>query len=101
ATDFERTPMNAPSGVLLDTNVLSYVLRQLPLGAYYERLRAGRVGYVACATPEELYFGAEKRKWGERKRRALDAFIAEYGLLRPDLDIARIFARRQFYFGPV
>lgn len=44
-------------------------------------------------TPEELYFGAEKRKWGSRKRRALDAFIAEYALLPPDLDVARVSAR--------
>ncbi len=85
--------MNPPSGVLLDTNVLSYALRQSPLGSYYERQRAGRIGYVACVTPEELYFGAEKRKWGDRRRRALDAFIAEYVLLPTGLDIARISAR--------
>jgi predicted nucleic acid-binding protein len=85
--------VNPPSGVLLDTNVLSYLLRQSSLGTYYERQRAGRLGYVACVTPEELYFGAEKRKWGNRKRRALDTFIAEYAVLPAGLDIARVSAR--------
>jgi len=85
--------MSLPAGVLIDTNVLSYVFQRSPLGIHYERLRAGRLAYVACMTPEELYFGAEKKKWGARKRRDLDALIGEYGVLPGDLDIARISAR--------
>jgi predicted nucleic acid-binding protein len=44
-------------------------------------------------TPEELYFGAEKRRWGGRKRRALDKFIAQRVVLPADLEIAKISAR--------
>jgi len=85
--------MNPPSGVLFDTNVVSYLLRGSPLGTYYERQCVGQVGYLACVTPEELYFGAEKRKWGGRKRRALDKFIAQRVVLPADLEIAKISAR--------
>jgi tRNA(fMet)-specific endonuclease VapC len=85
--------MNSPTGVLLDTNVLSYLFRQAPLAAFYETQRAGRVAYLACATPEELYFGAMKRNWGESRRRALDELIAEYVLLPTGLHIAKISAR--------
>jgi predicted nucleic acid-binding protein len=85
--------MKRPTGVLVDTNILSYLLRRSPLGMHYERLRAGRLAFVACTTPEELYFGAEKKKWGAAKRRELEALIAEYGVLPGDLDIAKISAR--------
>jgi predicted nucleic acid-binding protein len=85
--------MNPLSGVLLDTNVVSYLFEQSPLGVYYECQRADRVCYVSCVTSEELYFGAEKRKWGNRKRGALDAFISEYIVLPADFDLSKITAR--------
>jgi predicted nucleic acid-binding protein len=61
--------MSVPDRVVVDTNVLSYFLRGELIGADYERLLAGRVSCVACVTPEELYFGAQKRNWGDRKRK--------------------------------
>lgn len=40
-----------------------------------------------------MYFGAQKRKWGDRKRRALDAFISDYIVLPADFDLSKICAR--------
>src|SRR5262245_55697537 len=85
--------MNTAGGVLLDTNVVSYWFDQSRLGAYYEHQRAGRICYVSCVTSEELYFGAEKRKWGDSKRGALDAFISDYIVLPADFDLSKICAR--------
>ncbi len=82
--------MNSPDRVVVDTNVLSYLFRRSLMGAYYRRQLVGKVNCVACTTPEELYFGAEKRNWGDRKRQALDAFITDYVLLPVTFDIARI-----------
>jgi predicted nucleic acid-binding protein len=85
--------MSPQDRVVLDTNVVSYLLRGSPIGQYYSQLLAGHLGCVACVTPEELYFGADKRNWGARKREALEAFIAEYVLLPVNLEIARISGR--------
>lgn len=82
--------MSAARRVVLDTNVLSYLFRRSSLGEQYRGLLEMRVGCVACVTPEELYFGAEKRKWGYRKRAELESFITERIVLPATLEVARI-----------
>lgn len=84
--------MSASQRVVLDTNVLSYLLRQSLMGAHYKRLLTGTIGCVACVTPEELYFGAVSRNWGSQRRKALAALIDNYELLPVSLDIAVISA---------
>lgn len=85
--------MSSTSHVVIDTNVLSYMLERSVLGIRYEELLADRIACVAVVTPEELYFGAEKNRWGERRRCELEALVAEHVLLPTSLEIARLSAR--------
>jgi len=85
--------MSSLDRVVLDTNVLSYFLRESLIGAQYKRLVAGQVMCVACVTPEELYYGAERCKWGPRRRRSLEAVFADCVLLPVSFEIAKVSAR--------
>lgn len=78
--------------VVVDTNVVSYMLGPSSLHEGYRELLLGFNPCVAFVTPEELYFGADKRGWGERRRLALEVALAQYMLLLPNLEVARISA---------
>jgi predicted nucleic acid-binding protein len=75
--------------VVLDTNILSYMMEESPRGQRYRDLLDEYTGCIACLTPEELYFGASKGKWGPRRSSELERLIAEQVLLPVSLDIAR------------
>jgi tRNA(fMet)-specific endonuclease VapC len=75
--------------VVLDTNILSCMLEESPRGQRYLTLLDEYTGCVACLTPEEMYFGASKGKWGPRRWRELERLIAEQILLPVSLEIAR------------
>lgn len=78
---------------VVDTNVLSYMLRGSVQGQYYRSMLTGYFQGVVCVTPEELYFGAERRNWGARRIAALEALIDECVLLPVSLEIARTSVR--------
>lgn len=84
--------MNPLHRVVLDTNVLSYILRRSLLGARYKQLLLGKLGCVACVTPEELSFGAQRRNWGKDRCKALRSLIDEYEFLPGTFDIAMLSA---------
>lgn len=74
---------------VVDTNVLSYLFRGSIEGEYYRSMMDRYFLGVACWTPEELYFGAERNKWGDRKRAALEELIDRCTLLPMSFEIAR------------
>lgn len=74
---------------VVDTNVLSYTLLGSMQGEYYRSMLKGYFHGVTCVTPEELYFGAERRNWGARKMAALQALLDECVLLPVSMEIAR------------
>ena len=55
--------------VIVDTNVVSYLMRRGSLAEQYRRRLEGRLAGIAFVTVGELYFGAEKKGWGERRWR--------------------------------
>ena len=59
--------------IILDTNVVSYLMKGGRLAEAYEPHVQNRLLAITFITVGELYYGAEKRGWGERKRRALEA----------------------------
>jgi tRNA(fMet)-specific endonuclease VapC len=77
----------------VDTNVFSYLLTENALGARYASLLAECVLCLSFVTPEESFYGADRRNWGARRRRELEAHIAGCILLPMNLEIARISGR--------
>jgi predicted nucleic acid-binding protein len=72
------TPTEAP-GVVLDTDVLSFVFNQDPvrLPRYASHLE-GRIVYDSFISVAEMRFGAEVRGWGAPRRDRLEQFFQLY-----------------------
>jgi len=58
--------------LLLDTNVVSYLMRGHALGRAYRPLLANHALAVSFMTVAELYEGAYRNNWGTAMRHALD-----------------------------
>ncbi|MFB3784921.1 MAG: PIN domain-containing protein [bacterium] len=54
--------------LILDTNIVSYLMKRHSFGQKYLPHLLGKLLAISFITVGELYVGAEKDKWGERKR---------------------------------
>lgn len=80
--------------VLVDTNVFSFLLRQEDTRAnLYRRHIQDQIVVLSYITIGELYFWAEKRKWGVERLRLLEKKIRETTVVRYDLEVCRTYAR--------
>ena len=79
--------------VVLDTNIVSYLMKGDPLARHYKPHLQGRLLAVAFITVGELYFGAEKNRWGEGKRRDLETTLRKFLVIPYDNRIARCYGR--------
>lgn len=81
----------AGAEILLDTNIVSYLMRGGELADRYRPNLKGKLLAMSFVTVGELYFGAEKRGWGELKRRSLDAMLNSLVAVPYDIEIARCY----------
>ena len=81
------------SRVILDTNIVSYLMKGGKLAAAYEPHLQSRLLVITFVTVGELYFGAEKQGWGERKRRTLETNLRNFVVIPYDFEIARCYGR--------
>jgi predicted nucleic acid-binding protein len=73
------TPEDVPEGPLVvDTDVASWLGWSRASGDRFAPLVAGHLLALSFATVAELWYGAEKAAWGERRRRALDDIVRRY-----------------------
>ena len=79
--------------IILDTNVVSYLMKGGRLAEAYEPHVRNRLLAITFVTVGELYYGAEKRGWGERKRRALEANLRNFLVIPYDHEIALCYGR--------
>ena len=77
-----------PEHALLDTNIVSCIMKGDELGRIYGRRLKGKTTWIAFVTAGEMYFGAEKRKWGLKKRRRLQLILDGFALIPYDQEIA-------------
>lgn len=83
----------AGAELLLDTNIVSYLMRGGDLADRYRPHLEGMLLAVSFVTVGELYFGAEKRGWGELKRRALESVLHSLVVVPYDIEVARYYGR--------
>ena len=85
--------------VIVDTNVVSYLMRGGSLAKRYRPHLQGRLSAIAFVTVGELYFGAEKAEWGRKRRQELEMTLRNFIVVPYDQEVARcyarLFARRQ------
>ena len=84
---------------VLDTDVVSYMIKGLAIGAEYLALLRGYKLSMAFVTAAELQFGAERGGWGTRRRLRMDMFLQDL-LVLPYADgmehlYAKVMAERQ------
>src|SRR5215210_2782461 len=78
--------------VLLDTNVVSYLMRGHTLAAAYRPILNGHVLGVSFMTVAELYEGARRAGWGARRMDALEAALRAYVVLPFNIEVCRQWA---------
>jgi predicted nucleic acid-binding protein len=52
--------------IILDTNIVSYLMKGGPLAEVYALHVQGKLLAIAFITVGEMYFGAENNNWGRR-----------------------------------
>jgi predicted nucleic acid-binding protein len=79
--------------LILDTNIVSYLMKGGPLANVYAPHVQGKLHAIAFVTVGEMYFGAEKKNWGEKKRKELETMLRNFIVIPYDHEIARCYAR--------
>lgn len=79
--------------IILDTNIVSYLMKGGPLATAYAPRVQGRLLAIAFITVGEMYFGAENRNWGEKKRKELETTLRNFVVIPYDHEIARCYGR--------
>lgn len=70
--------------LLLDTDVLSFILRGDPRADLYQRLVAEAELHISFMTYAELRYGALRADWGERRTAHLAAYLGEFAVYHTD-----------------
>lgn len=79
--------------VLLDTDLVSYMLKGDSRAATYAPLIQGKLVALSFMTVAELFQWAAVRKWGARRVAALEHTLTSYLVIPPDVEMCRIWGR--------
>ncbi len=77
------------NGLLIDTDVLSCVAWQKPPAKAFEPLLLGKLPFVSFATVGEMYFGAAKANWGERRISKMETILGRYTVIPGTYSVAK------------
>jgi predicted nucleic acid-binding protein len=87
------------SRILVDTDVVSYLFGDRPQAGFFRPYLQHRTLAVSFMTVAELYFGAYKANWGDRRITLLENHLRNYVVVPFDYELcqrcARIRADRQ------
>lgn len=79
--------------ILLDTDVVSYLLNRHRLASEYEKLLINRTPMISFMTVAEMYRGALKKNWGEKRNAELEAHLQQFAIVPFSLQVCKAFAR--------
>ena len=74
---------------LLDTNIVSYILKGHSLAAAYHPLLAGHTLAICFMTEAERFEGAYRARWGPRRLARLEALLATFLYIPSSADLSR------------
>ncbi len=77
--------------IILDTNIVSYMMKGGLLAETYLPHIQGKLSAISFITVGEMYFGAENRNWGEKKRKELETTLRNFIVIPYDHEIARCY----------
>lgn len=79
--------------LIIDTNIVSYLMKGGQLANAYAPLVQGCLLAISFITVGEMYYGAEKAHWGEKKRKELEMYLRNFVVIPYDHEIARCYGR--------
>ncbi|MEU4163366.1 type II toxin-antitoxin system VapC family toxin [Actinoplanes sp. NPDC026670] len=79
--------------VIVDTDVFSNLWQNAPATSGYAAHLVGAVPVISFTTVAEVYFGAEKKGWGQRRVDQLEEAMRRYVVAPYDHDLARLWGR--------
>ena len=79
--------------IVVDTNVISYLLAKVNRYEFYRELIAVEQSVISFQTWEELWYGAYYGNWGTRRRSELSQHLENYEIIWPSIDLTEICAR--------
>ena len=81
------------SKLILDTNIVSYLMKGGLLADTYIPQIQEKLLSIAFITVGEMFYGAEKANWGMKKRIELETTLSNFVVLPYDQEIARCYGR--------
>jgi len=81
------------SRLIVDTSVVSYLLKDYSLAGAYRQLLRGHLLFISFMTVAELYRWPLERNWGERKTALLLEHLRSYTIIPYDDEISWAWAR--------
>ena len=80
--------------VVVDTSVVSILSRPDDSRySYYQDRLEGLQSVISFQTLEERWFGAYNRDWGNKRMRALEAYLSHFEVIWPDEMLVGVCAR--------
>lgn len=93
------------ANLVLDTNIISYLMKDHPFAQSYRPHITGHLLAVSFITVGELYFGAENANWGKKKRAHLEMVLRNFVVIRYDHGVAvrygQLVAERKRFGMPI
>lgn len=83
----------ASTKLMLDTNIVSYLMKGGVLARAYEPELKGSLLTISFITVGELYYGAENRNWGKEKCKSLENILRQFLVVPYDNEIAKLYGR--------
>ncbi len=86
------------NGLLIDTDVLSYIAWERPQAEPFAPLLLGKLPFISFVTVGEMFFGAAKANWGERRIARMETILRRYTVIPGTYAIAKHYGsvRRAF-----
>jgi len=72
------------SGIVIDTDVVSYLFKGDTRGSLYRPHVAGKLWLISFMTLAELRQWSLLKNWGERRRQELETFLEDYAVIHSD-----------------
>lgn len=85
--------MESATAVVVDTDVITYILKDHPLSPAYQAILAGKSLTVSLVTLAEIEYGMEVKNWGPRRRDLMYRFLSRFTPLLPDIETAKQWAK--------
>ncbi|MFA4910306.1 MAG: type II toxin-antitoxin system VapC family toxin [Desulfobacteria bacterium] len=79
--------------IIIDTNIVSYLMRGGHEAKVYTSHLRGKLIAISFVTVGELYYGAEKGNWGQKKRLQLETVLKNYVVIPYDHEIAKQYGK--------